>query len=30
MRLGREYQVDPADRGLLASLKSMFGERAVA
>jgi len=30
MRLGSEYQVDPADRGLLASLKSMFGERAVA
>jgi DNA polymerase-3 subunit alpha len=30
IRLGREYQVDPGDRGLLASLKSMFGERAVA
>ncbi len=30
IRLGSEYQVDPADRGLLASLKSMFGERAVA
>ncbi len=30
MRLGREYLVDPGDRGLLASLKSMFGERAVA
>ncbi len=29
MRLGREYQVNPADTGLLASLKSMFGERAV-
>ncbi len=30
MRLGSDYQVDPGDRGLLASLKSMFGERAVA
>jgi DNA polymerase-3 subunit alpha len=30
IRLGTEYQVDPGDRGLLASLKSMFGERAVA
>jgi DNA polymerase-3 subunit alpha len=30
IRLGNEYQVDPSDRGLLASLKSMFGERAVA
>ncbi|MBU6363267.1 MAG: DNA polymerase III subunit alpha [Acidobacteria bacterium] len=30
IRLGSEYQVDPGDRGLLASLKSMFGERAVA
>ena len=30
IRLGNEYQVDPGDRGLLASLKSMFGERAVA
>ncbi|MDP4620750.1 MAG: DNA polymerase III subunit alpha [Thermoleophilia bacterium] len=30
MRLGSEYRVDPGDRGLLASLKSMFGERAVA
>ncbi len=30
IRLGNEYQVDPDDRGLVASLKSMFGERAVA
>ena len=29
MRLGPEYQVDPGDRGLLASLKSLFGEHAV-
>ncbi len=29
MRLGKEYLVDPGDRNLLASLKSMFGERAV-
>ncbi len=30
MRLGKEYLVDPDDRNLQASLKSMFGERAVA
>ena len=30
MRLGKEYLVDPGDRNLQASLKSMFGERAVA
>ena len=30
MRLGKEYLVDPGDRSLQASLKSMFGERAVA
>ena len=29
MRLGSEYAVDPTDRSLLATLKSMFGERAV-
>ena len=27
---GKEYLVDPGDRSLQASLKSMFGERAVA
>ena len=30
MRLGKEYLVDPGDRNLVASLKAMFGERAVA
>jgi DNA polymerase-3 subunit alpha len=30
MRLGKEYLVDPGDRNLQASLKSMFGERAIA
>jgi DNA polymerase III subunit alpha len=30
LRLGSEFRVDPGDRGLLASLKSMFGERAIA
>ena len=30
MRFGDEWRVDAEDRGLIASLKSMFGERCVA
>ncbi len=30
MRLGKDWRVDPGDRNLLASLKSLFGEKVVA
>jgi hypothetical protein len=30
LRLGEEYSVDPRDGSLVASLKSLFGERCVA
>jgi DNA polymerase III subunit alpha len=30
MRLGEEFRVDARDRGLMASLKTLFGERCVA
>ena len=30
LRFGEEFRVDARDRGLVASLKSLFGERCVA
>jgi hypothetical protein len=29
-RLGEQYRVDPRDNGLVAELKTMFGERCLA